>query len=412
MKEIMNPKQTLTSIRDDFPILSIQINEKPLIYLDNAATIQKPLSVLKSIEDYYFQSNANVHRGAHFLSQKATQLFEDAREKVQYFIHAKYREEIVWSKGTTESINLVAQSWGRTHICFGDEIILSTLGHHSNIVPWQLLCQEKGAIIKVIQLKNNGELDYEHYCSLLNKKTKLVALEHASNALGTINPIKKMIEAAHKLNALVLIDGAQSIAHFSVDVQSLDCDFYAFSGHKMFATMGTGVLYGKKAHLDTMPPWQGGGEMIKKVSFEKTTFNELPYKFEAGTPNVSGAIAIASAINYIQRFNEKSILHYETALLHYATKSLKKISGVFIYAEKVHKVPVISFTIKGCHSHDVGMILDELGIAVRTGHHCAMPLMEHLNIEGTIRVSLCMYNTEKEIDALCNGLKQALSMLL
>jgi len=402
----------IKKIRGDFPILSTKVNGKPLVYLDNGATGQKPGFVINAVTQYYKNTNSNVHRGAHYLSDKATQEFEQSRTTIQHFINAEHREEILWTRGTTESINLVAQSWGQKNIGPGDEIILSTLAHHSNIVPWQLLSQQTGAIIKVINVKENGELDLEQFKSLLGNKTKLVAIGHISNALGVINPIKEMIKLSHQVHAKILIDGAQAVAHIEVDVQDLDCDFYAFSGHKMFAPMGIGVLYGKKDLLEKMPPWQGGGEMIEKVSFEKTTFNQLPYKFEAGTPNVSGAIGLAAAADYLNSFDRKMLNDYESYLLDYATTSLEKIDGLKIIGKDCHKAAVISFNIDNCHAQDLGMMLDQQGIAVRTGHHCAMPLMQALNIDGTVRASLCFYNTTQEIDQLCKSIKVALTMLL
>jgi len=399
-------------VRADFPILSQAINRHSLVYFDNGATSQKPNSVINAISDYYKTSNSNVHRGAHYLSDKATQDFEAARTCVQKFINAEYREEIIWTRGTTESINLVAQTWGRENISEGDEIIISTLEHHSNIVPWQLLCEQAKATLKIIKVNPNGQLDFEHYKSLLSNKTKLVAIGHISNALGVINPIAEIIDFAHQFDALVLIDGAQAVPHLVVDVQELDCDFYAFSGHKMFGPMGIGVLYGKKELLDNMPPWQAGGEMIEKVSFDKTTFNQLPYKFEAGTPNVAGAIGLAAAADYLNSFDRKLIADYENFLLDYATIALSKIEGLKIIGYDCAKASVVSFNIENCHSQDLGMMLDQQGIAVRTGHHCAMPLMDALNINGTVRASLCFYNTTDEIDRLCKGIEKAKSMLL
>jgi len=400
------------NIRAEYPILAQAVNDHTLIYFDNGATSQKPLSVINAISDYYKTTNSNVHRGAHHLSDQATQQFESARTTVQNFINAEHREEIIWTRGTTESINLVAQTWGRENIAENDEIIISTLEHHSNIVPWQLLCEQSGAKLKIIKVKQNAELDFEHYKSLLSDKTKLVSVGHISNALGVINPIKKMIQLAHQFNAKVLIDGAQAAPHLLIDVQQLDCDFYAFSGHKMFAPMGIGILYGKEELLNAMPPWQTGGEMIEKVSFEKTTFNQLPYKFEAGTPNVAGAIGLAAAIDYLNSFDRKILAYYEDFLLDYATIALSKIEGLKIIGHDCEKIAVISFNIKNCHAQDLGMMLDQQGIAVRTGHHCAMPLMDALDINGTVRASLCFYNTTDEIDRLCKGLEKAKSMLL
>ncbi|MCF6193771.1 MAG: SufS family cysteine desulfurase, partial [Kangiellaceae bacterium] len=355
MNSSKNTRLDVSTIRKDFPILSQQVNGSDLIYFDNGATAQKPQQVIDAISHYYQTTNSNVHRGAHYLSDKATQEFENARSLVQKFIGANSREEVIWTRGTTEAINLVAQTWGRTNIKAGDEIIISTLEHHSNIVPWQILCEQNDASLKVIQLTENAEIDLEHYQSLLSSKTKLVAIGHISNALGVINPIKEIIKSAHSVGAAVLIDGAQAMPHIEIDVTELDCDFYAFSGHKMFAPMGIGVLYGKKELLNEMPPWQAGGEMIEKVSFEKTTFNQLPYKFEAGTPNVAGAIGLAAAINYLNNLDRSAILRYENELRDYATSKLKILEGMNIVAENADRASVISFNIDNCHSQDIGM---------------------------------------------------------
>jgi len=409
---ITHPGFDVDKVRADFPILSQAVNGHSLVYFDNGATAQKPSTVINSITEYYQTTNSNVHRGAHYLSDKATQEFELARTTIQQFINARQREEIIWTRGTTESINLVAQTWGRENIKKDDEIIVSTLEHHSNIVPWQLLCEQSGAQLKVIKVKSNGELDFSHFKSLLSDKTKLVAIGHISNALGVINPVEEIIELSHKQGAVVLIDGAQATPHLILDMQKLDCDFYAFSGHKMFAPMGIGVLYGKKDLLDAMPPWQAGGEMIEKVSFEKTTFNQLPYKFEAGTPNVAGALGLAAAANYLNSFDRNLLADYENFLLDYATIALNKIEGMKIIGHDCEKASVVSFNIEGCHSQDLGMMLDQQGIAVRTGHHCAMPLMDALKISGTVRASLCFYNTTEEIDRLCQGIEKARAMLV
>jgi cysteine desulfurase/selenocysteine lyase len=410
--QLKHPGFDVEKVRADFPILSQAVNQHSLIYFDNGATSQKPNSVIDAISHYYQMTNSNVHRGAHYLSDKATQEFESARSGIQEFINARHREEIIWTRGTTESINLVAQTWGRENIGKGDEIIISTLEHHSNIVPWQILCQQTGAQLKVINVKQNGQLDFSHFQTLLSDKTKLVAIGHISNALGVINPIEEIIELSHKYDAIVLVDGAQAMPHLIIDVQKLDCDFYAFSGHKMFGPMGIGVLYGKQDLLNAMPPWQAGGEMIEKVSFEKTTFNQLPYKFEAGTPNVAGAIGLAAAADYLKSFDRKLMADYESFLLDYASIALSKIEGMQIIGYDCEKASVISFNIKGCHSQDLGMMLDQQGIAVRTGHHCAMPLMDALNISGTVRASLCFYNTTNEIDRFCQGIEKAKSMLI
>jgi cysteine desulfurase/selenocysteine lyase len=402
----------INAIRAEFPILSQAVNGHSLSYLDNGATAQKPRKVIDAINDYYETTNSNVHRGAHYLSDKATQQFEDARNTVQSFINAEHREEILWTRGTTESINLVAQTWGRANITKGDEIIISTLEHHSNIVPWQLLCEQSGATLKIINILDNGQLDIDHFKELLNESTKLVAVGHISNALGVINPIEKMTEMAHEAGAVILIDGAQATPHVEIDVKALNCDFYAFSGHKMFGPMGIGVLYGKKQLLEAMPPWQAGGEMIERVTFTKTTFNQLPYKFEAGTPNVAGAIGLAAAADYLNSLDRKAVSQYEDFLLDYATAALSDIEGLTIVGNNCEKASVVSFNIDGCHSQDLGMMLDQQGIAVRTGHHCTMPLMDALGISGTVRASFCFYNTTEEIDNLCKAIVKAKSLLV
>ena len=400
------------AVRADFPILGDQVNGQPLVYLDNGATSQKPQMVIDAIEDYYAHTNSNVHRGAHALSDKATELFEAARVKVQHFINAENREEIIWTRGTTESINLVAQTWGRANIKSGDQIIVSTLEHHSNIVPWQILCEQVGATLSPIAVKANGELDFEHFKTLLSDKTKLVAVGHISNALGVINPVQDIIKLAHQVGAKVLIDGAQAAPHLMIDVQTLDCDFYAFSGHKMFAPTGIGILYGKQELLEAMPPYHGGGEMIEKVSFSGTTYNRLPYKFEAGTPNIEGSIALGAAIDYLNQFDRNELAAYENDLIKYATEKAKAIPEIKIIGSDCNKTSVLSFIMQGCHSADVGMILDQQGIAVRTGHHCAMPLMEALGLNGTIRASFSFYNTKAEVDKLFAGLEKAKLFLM
>ncbi|WP_196137957.1 aminotransferase class V-fold PLP-dependent enzyme [Aliikangiella sp. G2MR2-5] len=402
----------IKKIRSEFPILDEIVHGKPLVYFDNGATSQKPRMVIDAIDNYYEHVNSNVHRGAHALSDKATELFENARQKVQHFISAKHREEIIWTRGTTESINLVAQTWGEKNIFENDEIIVSTLEHHSNIVPWQLLCQRKNAKLLPITVKPNGELDLAHFKSLISSKTKLVAIGHISNALGVINPVEEIIQVAHENNARVLVDGAQAAPHLKIDVQRLDCDFYAFSGHKMFAPTGIGVLYGKKELLDSMPPWHGGGEMIEKVSFDGTTFNQLPYKFEAGTPNIEGSIALGAAIDYLNQFDRSELANYEKELIEYATEKAKSIPELKIIGSDCNKTSVLSFIMEGMHSQDIGMILDQQGIAVRTGHHCAMPLMQALGLSGTIRASFSFYNTKEEIDLLFEGLEKAKTFLV
>jgi cysteine desulfurase/selenocysteine lyase len=417
MTNTINSAQTkrafnIDEVRNDFPILSEEVNQHHLVYLDNGATSQKPQIVIDAIDNYYKHTNSNVHRGAHALSDKATELFENARTKVQHFINAQYREEVIWTRGTTESINLVAQTWGRDNIKSGDEIIVSTLEHHSNIVPWQLLCQQTGAKLTPINIKPNGELDLEHFKSIVSTNTKLVAIGHISNALGVINPIEEIIEIAHINGAMVLVDGAQAAPHLEIDVQQLDCDFYAFSGHKMFAPTGIGALYGKKALLEKMSPYHGGGEMIEKVSFSGTTFNKLPYKFEAGTPNISGSIAMGAAVDYLNQFNRQELTDYEMELIEYATEKALAIPEIKIIGSDCNKTSVLSFVMEGFHSQDVGMILDQQGIAVRTGHHCAMPLMEALGLNGTIRASFTFYNTKQEIDKLFAGLEKAKMFLM
>ncbi len=401
----------IEQIRAEFPILAQAVNGHSLVYLDNGATAQKPKQVIAAINHYYETTNSNVHRGAHYLSDLATKQFEDARSNVQQYINANDRKEIIWTRGTTESINLVAQTWGQTNLSIEDELIISSLEHHSNIVPWQILCEKTGAKLKVVDVKPNGEFNFEHFQELLNDRTKLVAVGHISNALGVINPVSEIIQLAHDVGAKVLIDGAQAMPHLKIDVQQLDCDFYAFSGHKMFGPMGIGVLYAKQELLEAMPPWQAGGEMIEKVSFSKTTYNELPYKFEAGTPNVSGAVGLSAAIDYLESLDRQAITDYESFLLDYATSKLSEIDGLTIIGSQCAKASVVSFNIDGVHAQDLGMMLDQQGIAVRTGHHCAMPLMDALNINGTVRASFSFYNTVEEIDLLHSAINKALSLL-
>lgn len=398
-------------IRNDFPILSEMINNKPLVYLDNAATTQKPIQVIQAMNNYYMHLNANVHRGVHTLSQNATNEFELARKLVQDFIYAKEQEEIIFTRGTTESINLVASSFCDKFLAKDDEIIISELEHHSNIVPWQLAQEKIQFKIRVIPITQSGELDIETFKTLLNNKTKLVAVAHISNALGTINPIKEIIELSHHKGAAVLIDGAQGVPHMKINVQDLDCDFYAFSGHKMYAPMGVGVLFGKRKYLDQMPPYHGGGEMIKEVSFEGTTFNEIPFKFEAGTPSVSDVIGLKSAIEYINNIGFDLIQKHEDFLMHYTTEKLMEINGLKIYGTSKNKAGSISFNINNIHPFDIGTLLDQLGIAIRTGHHCAQPVMKHYNIVGTARVSFAIYNTIEEIDFFIESVKRAKLML-
>ena len=402
----------IQAIRAAFPILKREVNGKPLVYLDNGATTQKPQAVIDAIIHYYSDMNSNVHRGVHYLSQISTDAFEVTRRKVQEFIHAQHDHEVIITKGTTESINIVAQCYGKAFIHAGDEIIISAMEHHSNIVPWQMLCEDKGAFLKVIPMNEAGELDMEVYRTLLNDKTKLVAVNYVSNALGTINPIKEIIDLAHAAHAVVLIDAAQAIQHIPMDVQALDVDFLVFSGHKMYGPTGVGVLYGKEALLNQMPPYQGGGDMIKEVTFEKTTYNELPFKFEAGTPNIEAGITLDAAIDFIQGIGLDHIKKYEDELLAYATEQLLTIDGLRIIGTAKEKSSVVSFVIDGTHPYDVGVILDKLGIAVRTGHHCAQPVMDQFGIPGTIRASFALYNTKEEIDALVAGVKRAVNMLI
>lgn len=398
-------------IREEFPILKTKANGKPLVYFDNGATSQKPLEVINAIKQYYNTENANVHRGVYFLSQLATDLYDGSRQKIANFIGARQSETVLFTSGTTESINLVAQSWGRKYLKADDEVLISGMEHHSNIVPWQMICEEKGAEVKVIPLNDDGSLDMEVFEERLSNKTKLVAVAHISNTLGVVNPIEKIIEMAHAVGSKVLVDGAQAVPHIPVDVQSLDCDFYAFSGHKMFAPTGIGVLYGKRELLNEMPPYKGGGDMIDKVSFEKTTYAELPFKFEAGTPNISGVIGMGAAIDYLSKFDWKDIIEYEDGLLNHATKELLKLDGLRIYGTTDNKIPVISFLVDNIHPYDIGTLLDQMGIAVRTGHHCTQPLMDLYCIPGTVRISLSFYNTKEEIDVFINALKKVLKML-
>ena len=397
-------------IRHDFPILSTKVHGKPLVYLDNAATSQTPKQVMDVIVDYYSNYNANIHRGVHYLSQKATDAFEMARDILKNHFNAEHREEIIFTSGTTHGINLVANGF-ESLLKEGDEIIVSALEHHSNIVPWQMLCEKTGAILKVIPITEEGELQLNTYKSLLNNRTKLVFVNHVSNALGTINPIKEIIELAHNADAAVLVDGAQAAPHIQPDVQKLDVDFYVVSGHKMCGPTGIGALYGKKFWLDKLPPYQGGGEMIATVTFEKTTYADLPHKFEAGTPNVCGAIAFGKAVEYMTEIGFKQIETYEHELLEYATEKLLEIEGLKIYGPSSNKTSVISFNIDGIHPYDIGTLIDNMGIAVRTGHHCAQPIMDFYQIPGTVRASLAFYNTFKEIDSLVEGVKKAKAML-
>ncbi len=394
------------SIRKQFPILRQRVHGKPLVYFDNAATSQKPQAVLDALQNYYLTQNSNVHRGVHTLSERATQAYEDARVKVQRFINAAETHEIIYVRGATEGINLVAQSYGRQFLKAGDEIVISTMEHHSNIVPWQMLCEQTGAKLRVIPINDDGELLLDEYERLLNDRTKFVSLVHVSNAIGTINPVKKVIDLAHQRNIPVLLDGAQAVPHLPVDVQALDCDFYVFSGHKVFAPTGIGILYGKSKWLDAMPPYQGGGDMIRLVTFEKTHYNELPYKFEAGTPDIAGAIGLNAAIDFLAGVGLEQIGPYEHELLEYGTEAFSEIDGVRIIGTAKKKASVLSFIIEGVHAHDVGQILDHEGIAVRAGHHCAMPVMQRFGVPATARASLAFYNTKAEIDALVKGIQK------
>ena len=404
--------EQLTSLRQQFPALHQEVNGKPLIYLDNGATTHKPNAVINALVDYYQQHNSNVHRGAHTLSDRATEYFENARKTVQCFLNAAKPEEIVWTKGTTESINLVAATWGRSNIKSGDRILVSAMEHHANIVPWQVLCEQTGAELQPIPVLENGELDMMAFESLLTPDVKLVSVVHVSNALGTINPVADIIRLAHANGSKVLIDGAQAVAHWDIDVQALDADFYAFSGHKLFGPTGIGVLYGKEALLNAMPPYQTGGEMIEHVSFAKTTYNGLPYKFEAGTPNIAGAIGLAAAVDYLNGLDRVALAAHEDALLARANERAAEIGGIRIIGNAAHKASVFGFILEGAHPADVGTLLDQQGIAVRTGHHCAMPIMEQFKVPGTVRASFTFYNTLEEVDALFKGLEKAKIFLL
>jgi len=397
-------------IREDFPILKIKVRNKPLCYLDNAATTQKPQQVLDTLNKYYTSMNSNIHRGVHYLSEAATDAYEKARVKVKNFINAKSEKEIIFTRGTTEGINLVSNSYGRKNIKEGDEIIISNMEHHSNIVPWQLLCNEKKAKLKIIPIDDNGEIIFDEFLKLISNKTKLISVVYVSNSLGTINPVKQIIEAAHKNNIPVLLDAAQSVNHLPVDVQKLDCDFLAFSGHKLYGPTGIGVLYGKENILESMPPFMGGGDMISKVTFEETTFNELPFKFEAGTSNIAGAIGFGAAIDYVTSIGIDKIAVHEGALLDYATQRLKEVPGLAILGNAKHKSAVISFIFDNIHPHDIGTFLDYEGIAVRTGHHCTQPVMERYNIPATSRASFGLYNTLEEVDILVDALKKVIEV--
>ena len=400
----------IAAIRPDFPILGREVYKKPLVYLDNGATTQKPRQVIDAMVDEYYNVNANVHRGVHFLSQQATDLHEQSRERVRQFINARSTSEIVFTRGTTESINLLAFCFGEAFVHEGDEIIVTEMEHHSNIVPWQMMCERKGAKLKVIPITDDGRLCMDAYRQMLNEKTRLVCCTHVSNVLGTINPVKEIVKIAHSNGSLVLIDGAQSTPHFAVDVQDIDCDFFAFSGHKIYAPTGIGVLYGKEQLMDKLPPYQGGGEMIQKVTFEKTTYNDLPYKFEAGTPDYVASHALAAALDYVSKLGMDNIFKHEKELTAYAIKKLREIEGMRIFGPVEGRDAVISFLVGNIHHLDMGTLLDRLGIAVRTGHHCAEPLMNRLGITGTVRASFGLYNTKEEVDALVAGVKRVAQM--
>ena len=396
--------------RQEFPILGQTVRGNPLVYLDNAATAQKPHQVIEALDEYYRTYNSNIHRGVHTLSEVATDAYENARRKIQHFINAETLKEIIFVRGTTEAINLVAQSYGRSKLRAGDEIIVSVMEHHSNIVPWQLLCEQTGAVLKVIPINDAGELVMDEYKNLLGDKTRIVAISHISNALGSINPIAEITALAHEVNAVVIIDGAQAAPHTRLDVAALDCDFYAFSGHKLFGPTGIGVLYGKQALLEDMPPYHGGGDMIKMVTFEKTLYNDLPYKFEAGTPYIAGVIGLGAAVDYLTNVGVDSIRDYEHKLLQYATRAATTVPGLRLIGTAAEKASILSFVVDGIHPHDLGTILDHDGIAIRTGHHCAMPVMERYGIPATARASFAFYNTTEEVDKLIAGIDRAINI--
>ncbi len=400
----------ISSLRNDFPALHQNVNGKPLVYLDSAASAQRPQSVIDAMVTQDEQNHSNVHRGVHQLSQRSTEAYEGSREKVRAFINAQYHEEIVFTRGTTESINLVASSLGEKILTPDDEVLVTWMEHHSNIVPWQLACEKTGAKLRAVPINSNGELDLNEYTRLLTDKTKIVAVGHVSNALGTINPIEHIISTAHKVGALVVVDGAQSVPHIKIDVQAMDCDFYAFSGHKMYGPSGIGVLYGKKALLNDMPPYQGGGEMILTVSFEKTTYNELPCKFEAGTPNITGAVGLGATVDYLNSIDFDALSRYEADLLNYATEKFLELPGSRIIGTANKKASVLSFMLGDIHAHDLGTILDQDGIAIRTGHHCAMPVMDHFGIPATGRASFALYNNIEDIDRFILGLKESMEL--
>jgi cysteine desulfurase / selenocysteine lyase len=400
----------INKIRGDFPILGQMVHNRPLVYFDNAATTQKPLRVIQRMDSIYRETNSNIHRGVHYLSDLTTSHFEEARETIRNFINARHDHEIIFTPGTTAGINLVAFSFGERYVSHGDEIIISAIEHHANIVPWQMLCERKGATLKIIPINDDGELLIEEYEKLFSPKTRLVAITHVSNSIGTINPVKAMIEMAHRNNAHVLVDGAQAVQHGRVDVQDLDADFYVFSGHKMYGPTGTGILYGKESILDELPPYQTGGEMVDQVTFEKTTFNKLPFKFEPGTPNYIGGIGLAAAADYLQETGLDEIAAREKDLLEYGTRRLSEIDGLHLFGEAGNKISIMSFILNDIHPYDAGMIIDKYGIAVRTGNHCAQPFMQRFGIRGTVRASLVFYNTREEIDLLCEAIEKVKKM--
>ncbi len=409
--EVMSPAPAIAWCRHNFPLLRQLVNGKPLVYLDNAATSQKPQAVIDAMIQYYENENSNIHRGVHTLSERATQAYEAVRGKVAQFMNAGHTREIIFVRGTTEAINLVAGSYGRSAVSEGDEVLISTLEHHSNIVPWQILCQEKKATLRVVPINDAGEILVDEYEHMLSERTKLVGLVHVSNALGTVNPIKKMVAMAHDRGIPVLVDGAQAVPHMKVDVRDFDCDFYAFSAHKMFGPTGVGILYGKTHLLEGMPPYQSGGDMIRSVTFEKTTYNDLPHKFEAGTPNIGGGIGLGAAIDYVNQIDLNAVAAFESDLLRYAEDAITEIPGVHIIGTAREKASVLSFVIDGIHPHDIGTILDHEGIAIRTGHHCAQPVMIRFGIQATARASFAFYNTKEEIDALVKGVRKVIEVL-
>jgi cysteine desulfurase/selenocysteine lyase len=407
---VSNKKYNVNKIREDFPILKKKVHDKNLVYLDNAATTQKPTYVIDKVNKYYTTMNANIHRGVHALSQEATEAFESARIQIKQFINALGKNQIIFTRGTTEAINLVASSYGRANVKEGDEIIISHMEHHSNIVPWQLLCKEKNAKLRVIPVNDDGELIYEEFEKLVNERTKFISIVYVSNSLGTINPVKNIINYAHQFNIPVLVDAAQAVNHLTVDVQDLDCDFLAFSGHKIYGPTGIGALYGKVELLEAMPPYQGGGDMISKVTFEETTYNELPYKFEAGTPDIAGAVGLGAAIEYVTKIGIDNIKEHERILLEYATQKIAQVPGLRIIGTAKEKTSVLSFVLENIHPHDIGTFLDFEGVAIRTGHHCTQPLMKRFNIPATSRASFAMYNTKEEVDILVIGLKKIIEV--